>query len=114
MCVWASYLNGFWRQRAVELLAAIGHDHMLNIQDQLSKWSSIMIRDGAQSCMLNQPVIREMQILREAWLRDLIDLRDIRDGHPRVHSRYIAGLNTLVILLKMLIGPDCASGGEAC
>ena len=106
--------NAFWRRLTVQLLVAIRYNHLLNINQHFWQRSMIVIGDHTQGRVFNQPVIVEMQALREAGFRDLVNARNIGNGHPRSHGCRIPGLNTLVILLKMLISLDCAGSGEAC
>ena len=106
--------NAFGRDLTGQLLIAILHNHMLNIDQHFLQWPVIIIGDNTQGRMFNQPVIVEMQALRETGFRDLINARNIGNSHPRSHGCRIAGLNTLVILLKILICLDCAGSGEAC
>lgn len=112
MYIWL--FKGFWRWFTSQLLAAIRHNYMLNINKQFLQRLMIVISDNAQCRVFNQPVIIELQALRETWFWDLVNVRNIGNSHPCSHGCCIASLNTLMILLKMLISLDCAGSGEAC
>lgn len=70
-----------------------------------------MIGQHAQGGVFDQRVIGQVQALNKARLWNAVDMRNIGDGHPRPHRRYIAMLDALVILLEVLI---CLNGACRC
>jgi hypothetical protein len=71
-----------------------------------------MVGDGTQGRVFLQPVIRNVERLRETVLRHVVNVGNIRDGHPRADRGDIAGLDESVILLKLLVCLNRASGGK--
>lgn len=72
-----------------------------------------MIGEYAQGGMFDQPVIVQTQALGKTGLWNFIDMRNIGNSHPRPHRCYVTMLDVLVILLKMLVGLNCAGSCKA-
>lgn len=71
-----------------------------------------IVSDNMQARVMNQPGVGDMQRVRETVLRHMINLRDIRQRHPRIHGTHVASEDMQMILLKLVVSPDGPGGGE--
>lgn len=93
-------------------MLAVVENSLLHIMNDSGNGAFIVVGDGAQGRMPHKPGTGEMQRGIQTGLRHMIDARDIGQGHPGINGCDIAHQDALMLLLKLLIGPKGADGGE--
>jgi len=83
-------LPGRRRCAADGMVGTISENDLPYIFDDTVDRTGIVVGDDTQGGMANGPAAGQVQGLVEAILRDLVDMCDVREGHPGVDAAHIA------------------------
>lgn len=93
------------------MVAIVLYDRPNVVNERVDRLS-LEVSNRAQGSMLPHDGIVYLKRLVQARRRHAIDASDVRQRHPGADRIQIACQNSLMILLKLLIGPDRACSGK--